>query len=175
MKFYLRFQFVVVASLLLAGCGGGGGGTSVSQPTSTAVVFSIRDVFGNLTSAANSISGIQVTSTLPRGISPNVSSGRILRIGNSDLKSLKGNASIQFGTYSATTNQVTFLVTANPITANIGFGEFARLTYTTTLSNPPTLADFRAQPLSVKVSGPNAVDLSGKVAAEVGLTTYISP
>ncbi len=166
---YLASITLALAALSLAGCGGGSG-AGATLPTNTAVVFSVTPAVAGFNSA---IAGIQVTATLPAGVFPNISSGRFLRIGETGLKSLKGNGTIAFGRYSATTNQVVFAMVANPITSDIGVGDFARLTYTATGSTAPTVAEF--QQASYLVSGAGGVDLSGQVTRGVSLTTYLKP
>ncbi len=158
----------VLAALSLAGCGGGGAGAT--QPVNTAVVFSITPAVAGFSSP---VEGVQVTATLPSGVFPNISSGRFLRIGETGLKSLKGNGSIAFGRYSATTNQVVFAMVANPITSDLGTGDFARLTYTATGSTSPTAADF--QQFNCLVSGPAGADISSQLTRGVSLTTYPKP
>lgn len=163
MKRSTLFTSVSFALLLLSGCGGGG--TAPTLQSNTAVVFSATPS-GNLTTA---ISGIQITATLPQGVFLNTSSGRSLRLGENGLKSLKGNAQI-FGRYSATTNQVVFALVANPITSDMGTGDFARLTYTT--STGISLSETSFQNISHKISGPSSVDLSSQVTVAAKLTRY---
>jgi hypothetical protein len=170
MKNSIFFALLSLSVLALSGCGGGGS-APLNVPSNTAVVFSIADKFGNLTTASKAISGIQVTAKLPAGVFPNITSGRLLRLGETGLKGLKGNASIPFGRYSATTNQIVFLVVANPITSSIGFGDFARLTYNTS-NSPPVKNDFVTSGFSYLVSGPGSVDLTTLVNTDVNLTTY---
>jgi hypothetical protein len=167
-KYYAQI-ILALAALSLAGCGGGSG-AGATLPTNTAVVFSVTPAVAGFNSA---IEGIQVTATLPTGVFPNISSGRFLRIGETGLKSLKGNGSIAFGRYSATTNQVVFAMVANPINSDLGTGDFARLTYTATGSTSPTAADF--QQFSCLVSGAGGTDLSAQVTKGVSLTTYLKP
>ena len=155
---------VSIILLPLAGCGGGG--SASPQPVNKAVVFGATDTFGNLTTA---VRAIQVTATLPTGVFPNISGSRTLRIGETGLKSLKGQ--ILFGRYSATTNEVVFAVWANPITSSLGLGDFARLTYNVapTATAPPESAFQQANYL---VSGPNATDISARVTKSIKLTAY---
>ncbi len=167
-NYYARITFLL-ALLAVAGCGGGSG-AGAAQPVNTAVVFSATPAVAGFNSP---LAGIQVTATLPAGVFPNISSGRFLRIGETSLKSLKGNGTIAFGRYSATTNQVVFAMVANPITSDLGTGDFARLTYTATGSTAPTVADF--QQFSYLVSGAGAVDLTPQITKGVSLTTYPKP
>lgn len=155
--------------ILLAGCGGGGGSTPSPVAKSTAVAFGLRDTFGNLTTP---IKGIQITATLPAGTTPNtLPDNRELVIGETGLKGLGNNIFIPFGRYSATTRQVLFSVVANPITTSIALGDFARLTYNTDQgTTPPVVSEF--QVTDYKVSGPNSVDISSRVAPELNLVTY---
>jgi len=156
--------------ILLAGCGGGGGSTPSPVAKSTAVVFGLRDTFGNLTTP---VKGIQITATLPAGTTPNTdpSDNRALVIGETGLKGLGNNIFIPFGRYSATTRQVLFTVVANPITTSIVLGDFARLTYNADQgTTPPVVSEF--QVTDYKVSGPNSVDISSRVAPTLNLVTY---
>lgn len=154
---------------LVAACGGGGSGAPVAAQANKAVVFGAADSFGNLTGASNGIKGIQVTATLPAGVFPNISSGRFLRIGETGLKSLKGNAFIPFGRYSATTNQVVFALVANPIDSSIGTGDFARLAYN---GGGETLGASGFEPTVYKVAGPGGTDISARVTKTIRLTTF---
>jgi hypothetical protein len=164
-----RLLIISIALLTLTGCGGGGGSSS-PLPTNTAVIFGATDTFGNLTTA---IRGITVTATLPAGVTPNLSGERTLQLGETGLKSLKDNAAIPFGRYSATTNQVMFAVVANPINGTIGLGNFARLTYVSPPGVTPVEAAF--QQASYRVSGPNGVDISAKLSRTITLATYPRP
>jgi outer membrane lipoprotein-sorting protein len=170
MKKFILFIFLTLPLVFLSSCGGG---SSASLPTNKAVVFRSVDTFNNMTSATSAIKLITITATLPSGVFPN-HSGNTLRIGETGLKGLKGNAFIPFGHYSANTNQVVFDVVVNNVgTDTIGFGDLARLTYTTNPGLSVSEANF--QQFSYKVFGPGGSIFSDRVTGEAKLTTYPRP
>ena len=173
-----KFLSICLAAclVLVSGCGGGGGST-VPLPTNKAIVLSANLKTG-LTQTSQPIRAIEVTVTLPLTASVSHSSGS-LTLGETGLKNLNLNGSIQAGSFDVATGTVHFILLPNDIlTSDLGAGTgpivIARLTYETT-TGVELLAQDILKTLTFKVSGPDTFNLTSEIVPSVAVSTYLKP
>lgn len=158
------FAYVTLFLLVLAGCGSGNA-TVVPLPIveSKAIVLTAGLKPG---STYSTIKAIEVSFVLPATASPvldpNKNDGSLL-IGETGLKNLKITASqgyIPSGSFDPVTRTVHFMLLPNDIsTSDIGTGDFARITYSTSSGAELTAQEVQ-QSLEFLVSGSGSADIS---------------
>ena len=159
-RIYLHMALLLTV-IATAACGGGGGGTSAEQPTKAIVKLSV-------TGAASQLGGVDVTLSLPAGVTvksttaqPETDNGVVVASGQAAANSLVAS------TYTAGWPGIVHIVLVNGNTNGFGTGEFATITCDLASGNEPSASDFTVQ--SSSVNDINGSSISG-AAVTVGVT-----
>ncbi len=165
-----------LASLLflLPGCGAGSS-EPVPLPVNKAIVFSAK-LSNGLLKTSVPIKIIEVSFTLPKSVFPDHLIGS-LQIGETGLKNLNTNGTIQLGSYDPINGLVQITIWASDFTnGDLGTGDIARLTFQTS-----TGFDLVPQDITpvYKVYGPiingTSTDISSEIVPSVRIVTYQKP
>jgi hypothetical protein len=175
------FSYLALFLLVLSGCGSGAAETvPLSVPENKAIILS-ASLKPGLANTSATIKAIEVSFDLPAGASPVLHMDGSLQIGETGLKNLKilaTQGNIASGSYNQGTRTVHFtLLPNNIITSDIGTGDIARLTYTTTSGTAlaPQELEQLQQSLAFMVSGPGSVDISSEIVPSARIMTYQKP
>jgi hypothetical protein len=171
------FSNLALLVLVLSGCGGAADVVPLSVPVNKAIVLSSALKPG-LSNSSLPIRGYTVSFVIPANVAPVLNVDGSLLIGETGLNNLKILASqgnIPAGNFDPLSRKVQFdLWPNNALTSDLGVGDLARLTYTSTSGAELTAQEIE-KTLTYVVSGPGSADLSSEIVPAARIVTYQKP